>query len=137
MSDYPISQARVDEMEAEIIAAINRPHNVKVLALKAAGNIVLPEESHTAGRIYAMLTEDGSEVKTIGIYGDGGEKHYEIHTTPHRGLTAPHFHLWKHGSPLRDPETGELLTYSPILPSMDMLLNNLREEIKAQHYEKD
>ncbi|MBP3510445.1 MAG: hypothetical protein J6K19_00180 [Prevotella sp.] len=81
----------------------------------------LPEESHTAGRIYVVFKKDGSDVKGIAKYGGDHKKVWEIHTTDHKGLGA-HFHYWKDGKPVKDA--------NPLTPGMKSLLNKIRNFTK-------
>lgn len=80
----------------------------------------LPEESHTANRIYAIFEKDGSDVKAIAKYDNNGKKVWEIHTTDHKGL-GTHFHLWKDGAPIKSSETS-LAGH----PDLQAILNKVR-----------
>lgn len=80
----------------------------------------LPEESHTANRLYAIFEKDGSDVKSIAKYDNNGKKVWEIHTTDHKGLGA-HFHLWKNGKPIKGSEKP-LIDY----PYLMAILNKVR-----------
>ena len=76
--------------------------NIKIIELKNKGRgIKLPEESHTPGRVYAIIKRDGSDIKSIAIYGPDAKKRYEIHTDDHYGL-KPHWHPWRNGRPIED-----------------------------------
>lgn len=76
--------------------------NIKIIERKNKKlGIKLPEESHTPGRIYAVVNKTGSDIKSIAIYGQDARKIYEIHTDDHRGL-KPHWHPWSNGHPEKD-----------------------------------
>lgn len=76
--------------------------NIVVLE-KNSKDIKLPEESHTARRIYVLFEKDGSDVKAIAKYGANHKKIWEIHTFDHRKM-GPHVHYWKNGEPYGDPQ---------------------------------
>lgn len=80
----------------------------------------LPEESHTANRIYAIFEKDGSDVKAIAKYGNDGKKIWEIHTIDHKGL-GPHLHKWANEAPVHGSEQS-LTNY----PKLLALLNKAR-----------
>lgn len=90
--------------------------NIMVLQRKD-GIGKLPEESHTAGRIYVHFWKDGHDVKEIAKYGKNHKKIWEIHTKDHHGIN-PHFHYWRKGKPY-----GEAL---PLTPNKIKLLNKIR-----------
>lgn len=75
-------------------------NNIVVIE-KNSKDIKLPEESHTAGRIYVLFEKDGSDVKAIAQYGADHKKLWEIHTADHRKM-GPHLHYWKNGKPYGD-----------------------------------
>lgn len=81
----------------------------------------LPEESHTANRVYAIFEKNGSDVKAIAKYDGEGKKKWEIHTTDHKGLGA-HFHLWKDGKPIKDSEKS-LADYPELLAILKKVRN--------------
>lgn len=99
------------------------PNGVKVLELKnPKSNLKLPEESHTPNSIYTIANKDGSGIKAIGVYGDDGEKLYEIHTENHNGI-SPHYHKWSNGGP-----SGKGDDYArPLTPDMKKLLKNVQD----------
>ncbi len=90
--------------------------NIIVLGQKAYNKQgKLPEESHTANRIYVSVFADGKDVKEISRYGADGKKLYAIHTANHKGL-SPHYHKWDNGIQLQGaypltPEMSDLLEY--------------------------
>ncbi len=81
----------------------------------------LPEESHTANRIYAIFEKNGSDVKAIAKYDSNGKKVWEIHTTDHKGLGA-HFHLWEDGKPIKGSETS-LVGHTDLLAILNKVRN--------------
>jgi len=107
-----------------ISAEKNRKHltvrtsseNINVLVQKDKNrHSKLPEESHTANRIYVSVFADGKDVKEISRYGADGKKLYAIHTANHKGL-SPHYHKWDNGIQLQGaypltPEMSDLLEY--------------------------
>lgn len=80
----------------------------------------LPEESHTANRIYAEIRSDGKDVGKIAKYGPEGKKMWEIHTTPHHNLND-HYHEWRDGKPV-----GE---HKPLTPELKVILEKVRNFI--------
>ena len=94
---------------------------IQVVQLKdSSKSNKLPEESHTANRIYAIFEKDGSDVKAIAKYDSNGKKVWEIHTTDHKRLGA-HFHLWEEGKPIKGSETS-----LAGLPDLLAILNKVR-----------
>ncbi len=62
------------------------------------------------------------EADEIGVYGDDGEKLYEIHTENHNGI-SPHYHKWSNGGP-----SGKGDDYArPLTPDMKKLLKNVQD----------
>ena len=100
---------------------IGEIHVVKLKDQKKSNK--LPEESHTADRIYALFEKDGSDVKAIAKYDSNGKKVWEIHTTDLKGLGA-HFHLWKDGMPIKGSETS--LAGHPDLQAILTKVRNLK-----------
>lgn len=84
----------------------------------------LPEESHTANRIYATFYKDGHDVKEIAKYGPNGLKQWAIHTAKHDDL-FDHYHPWRDGSPIIDEVTHKNKAL-PLTPEMEVILNKLR-----------
>lgn len=80
----------------------------------------LPEESHTANRIYAIFEKDGSDVKAIAKYDSNGKKVWEIHTVDHKGLGS-HIHQWADEAPVHGSEQS-IANY----PELLALLNKVR-----------
>lgn len=97
--------------------------DIKILQLKnPRKGIVLPVESHTPGRIYAVFLPDGRDVSKIACYDEEGKKKYEIHTKSHNGL-SPHYHKWVDG---KDGTREQEHKASALKPEMVELLEKIR-----------
>lgn len=103
----------------KMVAAIGEIQVVQLKDLTKSNK--LPEESHTANRIYAIFEKDGSDVKAIAKYDSNGIKVWEIHTTDHKGL-GEHFHLWEEGKPIKGSETS-LADHSDLLAILNQVRN--------------
>lgn len=114
-----IARTADTESRREYRTVYHLGEDIKILERKDSSKSVrLPQESHSANRIYAVFYKDGHDVKEIAVYGNDGKRLYTIHTQTHKSLKE-HYHLWQGGAPL----DGYIY---PLTQEMKALLDRIR-----------
>lgn len=75
--------------------------NVKIVVMKKNTSLKAPQESNTAGRIYATVNKETGELHSLSYMGNDGKRYKQVDAADHMGMGSHAHDGYNHGGAAR------------------------------------